>query len=54
MFATGMMLVLAAATLAPQETLSDEQLAAIAGDPPFVEQKLRLVDVPSATGPAVQ
>lgn len=51
MFAMALALAMAAA-LAPEETLSEEQRAAIAGDPPFAAQKLKLVDVPKPTGSA--
>lgn len=51
MLAAVLVLALGAA-LAPKETISEAQKAAIAGDPPFFQQKLRLVDVPVATGPA--
>lgn len=47
MLFAGLMLI-AAAAQAPTK----EELAAIAGDPPYVAQKLRLVDVPKPTGPA--
>lgn len=36
-----------------QAQISPEQARAIAGDPPFVQQSLRLVDIPKPTGPAV-
>jgi hypothetical protein len=51
MMLTALLLGLAIAA-APEEKISDAQRAAIAGDPPFVQQKLRLVDVPKPTGAA--
>ncbi|QAY77500.1 DUF1080 domain-containing protein [Sphingosinicella sp. BN140058] len=47
--------VLGAAIVAAgaQAQISPEQARAIAGDPPFVQQSLRLVDIPAATGRAV-
>lgn len=49
---TGLALAAASAAAASQD-MSAEQRAAIADDPPFAAQRLRLVDVPEPTGPAV-
>ena len=49
MIAASLLLVLAAA-LAPEEKISDAERRAIAGDPPFKAQELRLVDLPKPTG----
>jgi hypothetical protein len=49
MLLAGLMMLAAA----PAEVISKEELAAIAGDPAYVPQKLRLVDVPKATGRAI-
>ena len=51
MFTTALILAIAT-MMAPEETLSDAQKAAIAGDPPYAQQELRLLDVPKAKGPA--
>lgn len=51
MFATTLIWALVSGA-ALQEKISDAEQVAIAGDPLFVAQKLRLVDVPKATGPA--
>jgi hypothetical protein len=47
-----LMLVLASTLSAPGWT-DARQDAAIAGDPPFKQQKLTLIDIPKPTGPAV-
>ena len=51
MFVMALALAMAAAVV-PEEALSDEQRSAIAGDPPFAAQKLKLVDMPKPTGTA--
>jgi len=52
MFSIGLALAAAVAAAAPEETISEAQRAAIAGDPPFTPQRLRLAKVPRPTGPA--
>lgn len=49
MLLAGLMMLAAAAQA---QVPTKEEQAAIAGDPPYVAQKLRLVDVPKPTGPA--
>lgn len=51
MFTTALILAMAT-MMAPEEAMSDAQKAAIAGDPPFAQQELRMVDLPKAMGPA--
>lgn len=51
MFIAALMLA-ASAVLVQEETITAAERAAIAGDPPYVPQKLRLIDVPKPSGPA--